>query len=160
MKCHRASITLVAAAAFSLSACALPEDARAADAPKIDFTQVLMNIEGKPFTYCAEYKKAAPPAAPECKDERDMTLEQAALSALQTRFQDEQNLSGADQVRRVSLAIRIHQQKAVALTADDVKLIKDLTAKVGYNPVLVYRAYQLLDPNSIPELGASISGGK
>lgn len=132
---------------FTAASCGLAL-AQVPEPRKIDFSQVLLSAEGKPFTYCY---KADPAPSSKCADERDITLEYIVLNALQMRFQDEPNLSGKEQVRRAALALKIHQNKKVAVSSDDTTMIKDLIAKLGYNTVAVYRAYQFLDPAGVPD---------
>lgn len=110
-----------------------------------DFTQRILNLDNVPFRQCVR-----PTQGGGCAQEEDMTLGFMAVTALQTRFPDEQNLPPLEQTRRAALAIRVYQQPRVTLTAEEVQLIKTLVAKLGYNTVAVYRVYQLLDPASVP----------
>lgn len=116
--------------------------AHAAEQTKVNFDQPIKSLEGKAFILCEEADKDR-----KCTKELDLTLEKMALQVLQ---QPEQGLSGTELTRRAYLALRIYEVKTLGLSADDIKLIKDLIAKGTYNPVAVYRAYDLLD-GSVPK---------
>ena len=74
-----------------------------------------------------------------------LTLESVAENALLAKYQDEPNLSGEEQMRRFSLARKIHDQtKDPALTPEDLALIKKLVAKV-YGPLVVGEVWTELD---------------
>lgn len=115
--------------------------AHAAEQTKVNFDQPIKSLEGKAFILCEEADKG------KCTKESDLTLEKMALQVLQ---QPEQGLNGTELTRRAYLALRIYEVKNIGLSADDIKLIKDLIAKGTYNPVAVYRAYDLLD-GSVPK---------
>lgn len=106
--------------------------ARAEEPRKIDFTTVLTDLDGKPIA-----DKDAPP----------VTLGDVTANALFASYRDEQP-SGQDKVKRWTLALRVHKAQAAELTADEIKLIKDLIGK-GYGPLIVGQAWQILDPASV-----------
>lgn len=113
-------------------------------AVEVDFSTVLKDLDGKPFTDCAKYDSAAQP--PKCEQMVDVTLGRLAESAL---ARPEQGLANDELIRRGLLARDIHRQPKQNLTADDVKTIKDLISKIGYSPVLVVAAFEILDPQSV-----------
>lgn len=99
----------------------------------VNFTVTLQNLDGKPLI--AEQETSP------------MTLGDAAANALVNQYRDE-NVSGQDKVKRWALALRIHKASDIELTADDVKLIKDLVAK-AYGPLVVGQVWSILDPASV-----------
>lgn len=101
----------------------------------IDFTVVLTDLDGKPITTEAQGKGET------------VTLGKAAATALLMSFPDEQNLDGAEKVKRFGLAVKIREAKDVALSAEDVALVKKVIAKT-YGALIVGRAWPLLDPTS------------
>jgi hypothetical protein len=113
--------------AIALALCLL---STAADA--IDFTTVLSGLDGKPLV-----AEGVP----------TMTLGEVAANALVNSYKDE-NPTGQEKVKRWALALRIHAASEVELTADEVKLIKDLVAKL-YGPLVVGQVWSILDPASV-----------
>jgi hypothetical protein len=98
-----------------------------------DFTTVLAGLDGKPLV-----AEGVP----------SMTLGEVVANALVNQFKDE-TPTGQEKVKRWALALRIHNAKGdVELTADDVKLIKDLVAK-AYGPIVVGQVWSILDPASV-----------
>jgi len=97
----------------------------------IDFTVPLVGLDGKPLR----------------TEEGPMSLGDVAANALLSPHKDE-NPSGAEKVKRWSLAMRVHAAKDAELTADDIKLIKDLVAQ-AYAPLIVGQAWAILDPASV-----------
>jgi len=98
----------------------------------LDFTAVLTDLDNAPLV----------------TDQIPLTLSKIATTALLTPFQDEQNVSGEEKVRRFLLATKVREATDVQLTTEEVALIKKLIAK-AYAPLIVGRAYQLLDPASV-----------
>jgi hypothetical protein len=96
----------------------------------IDFTTVLVDLAGKPIVI----------------EEGPMTLGAAAAAALVGQYKDD-NPAGQDKVKRWALAMRVHNAKDIELTADDVKLIKDMVAK-AYGPLIVGQVWAIVDPAS------------
>ena len=104
----------------------------------IDFSSPITQLNGEPFVG---------------QDGKTMntTLAIVAENALLASYQDEQNLSGEDKVKRFVLARKIHEnEKNVELTADEITLIKKLIAK-SYNPLITGESWRILDPASIPK---------
>ncbi len=119
---------------------------------RIDFSTVLLDLKGNPL------KERIKVAGQDT--ERDMTLSHASVEALMSLFPNEQNISGDERNKRGILAARLHDQeevdeqgnrirKIVDLKVDEVKLIKDLIGR-AYPPLLVMRAYEILDPPPPP----------
>lgn len=81
------------------------------------------------------------------QDGKPITLRSACCHVLLVGFNDELNLSGEDKLRRWKLALRIHGESPVELTAKEVTEIMGLVAK-AYNPGVVGPVWLLLDPES------------
>lgn len=137
-----AIISLLSLSAFSAMAA---ESAPPAEpSRKIDFTTVLLNLDGLPFEDC---KKASKDGS-KCEDgfSVPMTLGRMAANALSV---PDRAITYADQTLRGRLSSQVIDGNAVELSVDDIKLIKDQIAKLGFNAVAVFHATQILDPASI-----------
>lgn len=98
---------------------------------KVDFNSVIKDLKGEPV-----------------KDgDRDFTLAAVACNALLMPYPDEQSLSGADKFRRYKLADKITSAngQGVDLSVEEIADLKKLIGK-GYGPLVVGRAYEILDP--------------
>lgn len=113
--------TVLACFAFSLSA----------QVEKVDFSQPLLAVNGKPIT------------DPETK--KPMTLMDAAIDALEGVTPDDAREPGLEKFKRDELARKIFGQKEVALDLDDRTLIRDRIGKV-FAPNVVGAAWRILDP--------------
>lgn len=120
---------------------ALP--AFAADEPrKIDFTVNMVDQDGEVLMECAE--NPPPAKAEECKAKRPVTLGMVAMRAVAAQ---EQGLAPEESLKRGQLALSIYKSPAAQLTAEEVALIKKQVAKF-YAPLLVVRAFAILDPGA------------
>lgn len=99
----------------------------------IDFTQVLEDIYGRPLIDPLAGGKDKP-----------LTLGLAAAHVLMADFPDELR-SGEEKYRDAALALRIEKDKSAVLDIEDIAKIKALIAK-GYPGIVVYRAWNALDP--------------
>lgn len=59
----------------------------------------------------------------------------------------EQGLAPEESLKRGQLAFNVYTSKAAQLTVDELAMIKRLIAK-AYGPIIVARAFPLLDPAS------------
>ena len=77
---------------------------------------------------------------------KNATLRGAAVDALLAQFQDEQNLSGEEKLKRWTLAKHIVKSKDAPceVTAEDISLIKKLIAK-AYGALVVGQAWEILE---------------
>lgn len=81
-----------------------------------------------------------------------------ALSALLAAHEDERSLTGKEKADRFALALRINQRPdAVSLTAEQLTLLKTLIGK-GFTPLVVGRAYELLEQEPHVVVAASADG--
>jgi hypothetical protein len=101
---------------------------------KIDFSQLILSLEGQPTQYADTSGAQAP-----------MTLKIAAVVALQAQFHGE-DLSGIDKMKRFSIALKIFNATApVLLKSDEIELVKQCVAK-GWPISVVGRVWPMLDP--------------
>lgn len=109
----------------------------ATPAMALDFTQKITQLDGTDLK--------GPDGKP-----TELTLATVAETALNSSFEDERNLDGAEKVKRFLLSEKIEKgQKDVTVSADDIALIKKVVAK-AYNPLIVGQAWRMLDPNGMP----------
>lgn len=101
----------------------------------IDFKAEMTAIDGKAIP--------ADPGKPEA-----LTLQRVCEDALIASYPDEQTLPSDEKNRRFWLAIKIHGGEQ-NLSADEITMLKKVIGK-GYGPLVVGRAFGMLDPNSIP----------
>jgi len=117
----------------------------AAPAAAVDFSQPILDDEGKPIcTLRGDELKAGE----ECPTDKVFTLGFAARAALYSNFADEQNISGEERAKRGDLARDIRAATArgdFKLKVEDLALIKKLIGK-AYGPMVVSGAWRLLDP--------------
>lgn len=136
--------------AFSLAFLMSIGTAMAQTPPTIDMTQVLLDEKGKPIIDAFEgVPDTKDPTKMDCSKCSELTLGRAIEHALFTVGQSEANISGDQKFARAVLAERIVNDKAAHLTAAEITLIK---REVGllYNPLLIWRIFPLIDPNSKP----------
>lgn len=115
-----------------------------ARAAQVDFSTVLRTEEGKPFIDCQSWEGT--PGQSKCEKTADMTLGSLARGGLNV---PEQGLAADEFIRRGMLARAIFKQPKQDLSAEDIKMIKDVLVKRGYSPVLMLGAFELLDPLSV-----------
>lgn len=113
------------------------------DARKIDFTQVLINKDKKPFVECVKVDTVD---RNKCIEEIEITLGWITATALDI---PKPNLSGADKVKRGGLAYRVVDGKAVELTVKEITTILEALDDLNYKNTAIYIAKSLLDPASV-----------
>lgn len=132
----------------------------------VDFSTVITDVKGAPIKTVSidggallaaireiaaagsEAQALAKKIVDEVPASDNITLRDIAVNVLGLQFKDEQSLSGKEKMRRGLLAQRIHQAaEPLALRAEDVASLKALIAK-AYGPLIVMRAWMLLDPAS------------
>ena len=100
--------------------------------PTIDFSAVLRDLDG------AEISDGGKP----------LTLARVASAALLQAYIDESTLAGEIKVRRFVLAMKVAEAGELELTAEETAMLKERVAK-GYGPLVVGRAWELLDPAAL-----------
>lgn len=76
----------------------------------------------------------------------DLTLGRASANALCATYSDEADLPPTEKFHRAEIAMKVRENAQVALSVEDIALIKKMIGKF-YGPIVVYRAFSLLDPN-------------
>lgn len=96
---------------------------------KIDFSSQLLGLDGKQIIM---------------PDEKPAVLSSVCVTALMAIYPDEVSLSGDEKYRRYKIAGLIYPGGAIEITAEDVALLKKLTAKC-YGPLIVGPAHDALE---------------
>jgi len=102
----------------------------------IDFTQHIVTLDGKDIPSTGD------------KDSPPLDLAIVAETGLLTEIPADPRAApktATDKRLRFDLALRIHDEKKLALTSEEVTLLKDSIASV-FSPLVVGRAIQILDP--------------
>ncbi len=86
------------------------------------------------------------------KEKEPLTMRIVCTNSLLTPTQDDKNIDGNEKAKRFELAMRIYTEKEIDLDIDELKMIKDLIGRL-YTPLVVGRAYQILDPKPKPSDG-------
>ena len=95
---------------------------------KVNFGKVLVDFDG---------------AAISAKDKNEAVLRGVAVDALLAIYQDEQNLSGEEKLKRYILAEKVYK-KEDDLTVEEIALLKKLIGK-AYAPLIVGQAWKILE---------------
>lgn len=93
---------------------------------KIDVTQSILGLDGKPVS-------------------EDATLRKVCTESLLGVMKGDDAMGGADKAKLFSLAMQIEQEDAPDLSIEDWGKIKDRIGR-GFAPLIVGRAYELIDP--------------
>lgn len=117
--------------------CALMASAGAALADPVDFSAHIVDLDGRDIPMSQD--KGAP-----ALDLR-RAAEVALLAEPDSRDPRAPPRDFAEKSRRFDLALRIHDGGKIALTAEEVTLLKTAIA-ASFGPLIVGRAIQILDP--------------
>jgi hypothetical protein len=102
---------------------------------KVDFSAKILGLDGSPLRE---------PGASE-----DLTLASIVCSTLINLSDKDKDMSAADKVAMFKLAVKITANgKDVTLDADEIVRLKNRVG-VMCTPLIVGRAYELLDPGSV-----------
>ena len=118
--------------------------ALAANPTPLDFTQVLIGINGKPITQPSPDCKSSEVGGKDCPLV-DVTLSDVAIGALEASLDEDRTADIKKKFARGMLAQDIYRKKQIVLSPDDVSLIKDRIGK-SYSTAVVVAAWPLLDP--------------
>lgn len=99
-----------------------------------DFTTVINDLDGNPVV----------------ENQTQVTLGGLAVAALLSPYPDEPNLKDEEKIKRYVLAMKLYKAPDVTLLSADLALVKSLIAK-RFSPLYVGRAYELLEPASVPK---------
>lgn len=108
--------------------------AQPSHAIEIDFSAVLMDLDGKPLLDGAETDK----------DRAPLTLGRVGGRALMGVFQEDAQKPGDQKRLRGDLGIRIYHGGKHDLTAEEIAQIKEYVGK-AFAPLVISRTYPLLD---------------
>lgn len=120
---------------YALILCLFLVAAAHADGVAIDFSQPIVDENGKPV-----------PIDPKQESLGVVTLKFAAIHALTGLYDDEKGLQPEKKFERGMLAQKISESdKPIQLTAEQVAMIKQLIGK-AYGPWVIAKAWPMLDP--------------
>ena len=105
---------------------------------KIDFSTILHNIEGEPFLDDVAMQSNGGTKV-------ELTLGRAASNPLLMTNPKGGDVNGKEKFDRSMLAVRVYGGDTVDLKAEEVTKLKTLIGDL-YSPLVVYRAWQVLDP--------------
>src|SRR5208282_870450 len=127
-----ADILVLLALAIGFLAILTAQDQPKAETPrKIDFTQEIKGLDGKPVM-----NGDAKPSMP-------MTLGDVAVVALEASLDEDKGVTGAMKFERDELARKVYKKSSVVLTAEQLATIKERIGKV-YSAMIVGAAWRLL----------------
>lgn len=99
---------------------------------KVDFSTVLLDMEGKSIDASATDKSPA-------------TVRKVVVGALIASYADEQNLGGDEKVKRWNLALKIQKEAdPIDFKSDEIALMKKLVGK-AYGPMIVGQVWEALE---------------
>ena len=114
--------------------------------PKIDVTQAILALDGKPLRTQMEGVELCTECTKKLNDTReDFTLRMACTRSLTAMTQATQKLSGEEKFKRGQLAHRIHNEDEPHLSAEEITLLKAAIGEVEI-VVVVLGTFPILDP--------------
>lgn len=114
-------------------------------AEKIDFTQVLKDADGQPFTECRKADDKNPSI---CADMQPLTLGRLVLEVLNKTLPSDSSATLDDILARNRLARQVYTS-ATSLTAAEKTLIEGRLVKFNLDAIEVGAAIAILDPAAI-----------
>lgn len=96
---------------------------------KVDMTQLIVDLDGK---------------AVKSPEGKELSLRALCENSL-LGMSPESKLSGEEKAKRYALAMKVHGNDVVDLSAEEITKIKKVVGD-SYSPLAVGRAYELLDP--------------
>jgi len=100
---------------------------------KIDFSQILKNIEGKELKEKKE----------DSKEDIPIILSKICVEALMATLQDEKS-NGEEKLKRYNLAEKIHKAQELEIATEDIVLLKKRVGDV-YPTIIVGPAFRMLE---------------
>lgn len=110
-----------------------------------DFKTEIHDLNGEVIMDCAKID-TGPPVS--CAKQVPLTLGRVLAGAFNTA---DQAAPPAEMVRRGILAQKVYGADELSLDAEDTKLAKELVAKRGWPPAVIYQVIKLLDPASVKD---------
>lgn len=92
---------------------------------KVDFSKLILDLEGKP-------------------DTSNTTLGNIACTALTALAPDDQQMAAEEKVKRFKLAMTVVKSGEQDITPEEFTMLKGLIGKL-FGPLAVGRAYEILD---------------
>lgn len=129
---------------FGCFSAAISAESRVTVVPTIDFTQELKGIGGLPLIECKA--QLVPGQTCPADQVRKLTLGDISTAALEVNLDEDRGLSPNDKFQHDQLARKIYGNSSVALSAEDIALIKNRIGK-AFGPAQVGAAWPLLDPS-------------
>lgn len=112
-------------------------------AMEIDFSQKILDADGKPFRECLR----ADETTRQCAEVVEVTLGMLSGLAISQPTTDPRQSMPLDQsYKRGELAFRLKNSQILDLPSEDIAMIKDGIGKLPINKIEIFRAVQLLDP--------------
>ena len=115
------------------------------DRDKIDFTQILKDVDGQPYTECRKADEKNPSV---CADMQPVTLGRLVLEVMNKSLPTDANATLDDILTRNRLARQVYTQ-ASSLTASEKTLIENRLTKFGIDALEIGAAIAILDPAAI-----------
>ena len=116
---------------------------------KIDFTQVLNNQDGEPYTEC---RKIDPKNPQSCIDTQNVTLGRLVMEVLNTTLPSDSKAAQGDakasldnRMMLARLALKSYTS-SIALNASEISLIENRLAEAQLPALQLYAAVTMLDP--------------
>lgn len=118
---------------------------------KIDMAQMILGLDSKPVKIVVGADEHGTPII------ADASLRGVCVQALWNPMRGDENKTAEQKIKCAALAQRIVANDTVALSAEDIVLIKDRINQAYPHPGIVAGAYAMLDP-SAPDLCGSVGG--
>jgi hypothetical protein len=116
---------------------------------KIDFTQVINNQDGEPYTEC---RKIDPKNPQSCIDTQNVTLGRLVMEVLNTSLPSDTKAAQGDvkaaldnRMMLARLALKSYTS-TIALNASETSLIENRLAEAGLPTLELYAVVTILDP--------------
>lgn len=132
---------------------ALPAKAEEKKPFTIDFTQLLIGVDGSALFQagadCLPQPADKPALIPgrTCAKE-ELSLSDVSVGALESMLESDRNEDAKKRFERDLLARKVYKKKEVTLSAEEITQIKDRIGK-AYGPSIVGAAWPLLDPSLV-----------
>lgn len=119
---------------------------------KIDMAKIILGIDGKPIKIVVGADEQGTPII------ADASLRGVCVQALWNPMRGDENKTAEQKIKCAILAQRIVAIDAVALSAEDIVLIKERINQAYPHPGIVAGAYALLDP--LAPISCESAGGQ
>lgn len=117
---------------------------------KIDVTQSLLDLEGKPMSIVLQ---ACPMCGRTLEVQGPRTLRSACEAALGADYQSEQRVGGVTgevKIKRYCLAVKVHNNDTVQFLAEEIVILKHVLG-LRFPPEIMGPALRILEPGLFEE---------